>query len=41
MRIHKLRSDSNLQDIMKEVYEKNYMYLDSKKINPEQILRTY
>ncbi len=30
--------DSNIQDIMKELYEKNYMYLDSKKINPEQIL---
>lgn len=38
MRIHKLKIDSNIQDIMKDVYERHYMYLDSKKINPEQIL---
>jgi len=38
IKIHKLSSESNIQEIMKEVYEKNYLYLDSKKVNPEQIL---
>jgi len=41
IKLPKLKSDSNVQDFMREIYEKNYMYLDSKKVNPEQIFSTH
>lgn len=38
IKLYKLKSDSNLQEVMKEVYEKHYHYLDAKKIQPNQIV---
>lgn len=37
IKLPKLKFDSNIQEVMKEVYEKHFLYLDSKKINPNQI----
>jgi centrosomal protein CEP19 len=37
IRLHKIKLDGDLQQIMKEIYEKHYNYLDSKKVNPAQI----
>ena len=39
IRIKNLKSDSIIQEIMKEIYEKHYQYLDNKKISPTQILK--
>ena len=38
IRINKLKSDSSIQEIMKEIYEKHFLYLDNKKIKPDQIV---
>jgi hypothetical protein len=35
----KIKPESNIQEIMKEVYEKHYMYLDHKKVSVSQILK--
>ncbi len=39
IRLNNLKNDSNLQDVIKEIYEKHYVYLDNKKINPSQIVK--
>lgn len=39
IRLYHLKSDSNMQDVMKEIYEKHYQYLDNKKVSPNQILK--
>jgi centrosomal protein CEP19 len=39
---HKIKikkSEAPLQEIVKEIYEKHYPYLDNKKINPTQVVR--
>lgn len=38
IRLNKLKSDSSIQETIKEIYEKHYLYLDNKKIKPEQIV---
>lgn len=38
IKLSKLKYDSNLEEIMKEVYEKHYTYLDNSKIKQSQIL---
>jgi centrosomal protein CEP19 len=38
IKLYKLKQDSNLQEVMKEIYDKHYMYLDNKKIRPTQIV---
>ena len=37
IKLNKLKSDSSIQETMKEIYEKHYLYLDNKKIKPDQI----
>lgn len=37
IRLHKFNSESKVQDVMKEIYEKHYLYLDNKKVNSNQI----
>ena len=37
IRLNKLNKDSKIEEVMREVYEKHSHYLDSKKINPNQI----
>jgi hypothetical protein len=39
IRLGKFKPETNLQEVVKEVYEKHYMYLDNKKVNPAQIVR--
>lgn len=39
IKLHKFKTDSNMQELIKEIYEKHYMYLDSKKINPSQVVK--
>jgi hypothetical protein len=39
IKLPKLKDDSQLTDVMKEIYEKHFIYLDNKKINPNQILK--
>jgi centrosomal protein CEP19 len=39
IRLNKFKPDTNLQEVIKEIYEKHYMYLDQKKINPSQIVK--
>lgn len=39
IRLGKFKPETNLQEVVKEIYEKHYMYLDNKKVNPAQIVR--
>jgi hypothetical protein len=39
IRLNQLKSESNIQEVIKEIYEKHFLYLDTKKINPTQIIR--
>jgi len=39
IKLNNLKTDSNIAEVMKEVYEKHYQYLDNKKISPNQILK--
>ncbi len=39
IRLNSLKTDSNLQEVIKEIYDKHYMYLDNKKINPSQLVK--
>lgn len=39
IRLHKFNSESKVQEVMKEIYEKHYLYLDNKKVNPNQIVK--
>lgn len=39
IKLNKFKPDSNLQEVVKEIYEKHYMYLDGKKITPTQMVR--
>lgn len=39
IRLYNLKPDGNIQEVMKEIYEKHYLYLDNKKISPNQILQ--
>jgi len=39
IRLYNLKHDGNIQEVMKEIYEKHYLYLDNKKISPNQILK--
>ena len=41
IKLNKLKPESNLQEVMKEIYDKHYMYLDNKKIRPTQIVSNY
>ncbi len=38
IKLNKLQYESDINDIMREIYEKHSMYLDPKKIKPTQIL---
>jgi len=38
IKLIKLSSDTKIEDIMKDIYEKHCSYLDHKKVNPQQIL---
>lgn len=38
IKLPKLKKDSNIEDVIKEVYEKHKIYLDSNKINEDQII---
>ena len=39
IKLYNLKIDSNIAEVMKEIYEKHYQYLDNKKISPNQILK--
>jgi hypothetical protein len=39
IRLGKFKPETNLQEVVKDVYEKHYIYLDNKKVNPAQIVK--
>ena len=39
IRLNKIKPDTNLQEVVKDIYEKHYPYLDNKKVNPTQIVK--
>jgi len=38
MKLNKITKESKLEEIMREVYEKHSIYLDNKKVNPQQMI---
>jgi len=38
IKLIKLQFDSNIKEVLKEIYERHYRYLDNKKIHPNEIL---
>ena len=41
MKLNKLQYESDLNQIMQELYDKHMIYLDARKIKPTQILSIY
>jgi len=41
IKLIKLQYDSNIKDVIKEIYERHYRYLDNKKIHISEIISNF
>jgi len=41
IRIKKLHPNSDLEEVIRQIYEKHFMYLDSQKVKISQVISTY